>query len=407
MNNIDFIRLQGLAQNKREFIDIFEQVQRFLKQFVVFKSEDEPVVLTNYIVHTYLFKLFEFTPYIHIYSATKQCGKSLLMGILKELSCKGEMVISISEAIFRYIHKEQPTLVLDEVDRWDKESKQQVYGILNSGYQSKGGEVLRMTGKSHAPTKFITYCPKILGGIDRNSLPDTLQDRSISIELTRKTSDEPVMRYRFRKEISNYEAISLMLEPLQEYELGSDPDNEKHLFDEAHQNALLDCYEDSFESDRAVDIAEPLIVVASLGTSDWLEKSVIACRNLTVREDEEDSNLDLELLRVCNEIRRLNFNSSKAIFSADLVDTIQIQKDSELAYLNNGVGIDQPFLARRLKVFGIKPKTVRIGSETKRGYEWNQFVEPAKRFLSSFTEEEITEDLSAIDTSEVEQAEMF
>ena len=387
MNNIDFIRLQGLAQNKREFIDIFEQVQRFLKQFVVFKSEDEPVVLTNYIVHTYLFKLFEFTPYIHIYSATKQCGKSLLMGILKELSCKGEMVISISEAIFRYIHKEQPTLVLDEVDRWDKESKQQVYGILNSGYQSKGGEVMRMTGKSHEPTKFITYCPKILGGIDRNSLPDTLQDRSISIELTRKTSDEPVMRYRFRKEISNYEAISLMLEPLQEYELGSDPDNEKHLFDEAHQNALLDCYEDSFESDRAVDIAEPLIVVASLGTSDWLEKSVIACRNLTVR--------------------MLNFNSSKAIFSADLVESIQKQKDSELAYLNNGFGIDQPFLARRLKVFGIKPKTVRIGSETKRGYEWNQFVEPAKRFLSSFTEEEITEDLSAIDTSEVEQAEMF
>ena len=130
MNNIDFIRLQGLAQNKREFIDIFEQVQRFLEQFVVFKSQDEPVVLTNYIVHTYLFKLFEFTPYIHIYSATKQCGKSLLMGILKELSCKGEMVISISEAIFRYIHKEQPTLVLDEIDRWDKESKQQVYGIL-------------------------------------------------------------------------------------------------------------------------------------------------------------------------------------------------------------------------------------------------------------------------------------
>ena len=103
----------------------------------------------------------------------------------------------------------------------------------------------------------------------------------------------------------------------------------------------------------------------------------------------------------------LNFNSSKAIFSADLVESIQKQKDSELAYLNNGFGIDQPFLARRLKVFGIKPKTVRIGSETKRGYEWNQFVEPAKRFLSSFTEEEITEDLSAIDTSEVEQAEMF
>ena len=120
---------------------------------------------------------------------------------------------------------------------------------------------------------------------------------------------------------------------------------------------------------RKISTPAHLIVVASLGTSDWLEKSVVACRNLTVREDEEDYNLDLELLRVCNEIRMLNFNSSKAIFSADLVESIQKQKDSELAYLNNGFGIDQPFLARRLKVFGIKPKTVRIGSETKRGYE--------------------------------------
>ena len=179
------------------------------------------------------------------------------MGILKELSCKGEYLISISEAIFRYIHKEQPTIVLDEVDRWDKESKQQVYGILNSGYQSKGGEVMRMTGKSHEPTKFITYCPKILGGIE-NSLPDTLQDRSISDELVRKTSDEPVIRYRFRKRFLITRLYLLCLSHFKEYELGSDPDNEKHLFDEAHQNALLDCYEDSFESNETVDIASLL-----------------------------------------------------------------------------------------------------------------------------------------------------
>ena len=50
---------------------------------------------------------------------------------------------------------------------------------------------------------------------------------------------------------------------------------------------------------------------------------------------------------------------------------------------------------------------MRIGSETKRGYEWNQFVEPAKRFLSNFTEEENPVDLAEQDPTELEQAEIF
>jgi len=72
---IDFIQVQRLAHNRRQFIDIFEMVYNYITKFIVFQSEDEPIVVTNWIVHTYLIHLFEYTPYLHIYSAVKQCGR--------------------------------------------------------------------------------------------------------------------------------------------------------------------------------------------------------------------------------------------------------------------------------------------------------------------------------------------
>ena len=120
----NYFELSRLAQYRREFIDIFEVVENYVKRFVVFQSQDEPVIITNWIVHTYLIHLFNYTPYLHIYSATKQCGKTLLLSIIKQLSYSGLQLINFSESIFRLIDKQDLTLCIDEVDRWDNESKQ-------------------------------------------------------------------------------------------------------------------------------------------------------------------------------------------------------------------------------------------------------------------------------------------
>jgi len=136
--------LERLAKNRREFIDIFETVEAYIKKFIVFQSDDEAIVITNWIVHTYLLHLFDYTPYLHIFSATKQCGKTLLLGIINALSNKSQMLINFSEPIFRYIDKAEPTLCIDEVDRWDSESKNHIWGILNSGFLRQGGDVMRV-----------------------------------------------------------------------------------------------------------------------------------------------------------------------------------------------------------------------------------------------------------------------
>ena len=405
---IDFIQVQRLAHNRRQFIDIFEMVYNYITKFIVFQSEDEPIVVTNWIVHTYLIHLFEYTPYLHIYSAVKQCGKTLLLSLIKDLSYKGEMLINFSEPIFRYIDKEEPTLCIDEVDRWNKEDKETIWGIINSGFYRRGGSVMRMVGNNSniEPKKFKTFCPKVLSGIDRNSLVDTVQDRSIPIELVRKLQTEPVQRFRHREQVSLIDEMTEVLEELTEC-TARDHSEEFSLFDEVHENALIEIYQDEILNDRALDIVEPLVVVASMGTSEWLDKTIKAVVKLSNRVDEEDDNQNLEILRVCNHIRMLNIGS-KHIFSEDLVKDIHNQKESGLAYMNNGYGLNQNDLAKALGTFGIKTKQVRIGTESKRGYVWDTFKDPVSRFLNDSVEEEpVIEIEEEIVDETIEQVEIF
>lgn len=400
-DKVNYFELQRLAKFNREFIDIFETIERYLKRFVVFQSEDEPVIITNWIVHTWLIHLFNYTPYLHIYSATKQCGKTLLLSIIKQLSFNGFQLINFSESIFRLIDKDPLTLCIDEVDRWDNESKQQIWGIINAGFLRAGGEVYRSVGKGsdQAPMTFKVFCPKVISGIDQQSLPDTVQDRSIPIELVRKLKEEPAERFRHRVEFPIMEEIKVLLEPLLGYSAYNYED-ENSLFDSVHEDSLIATYENAIENDRALDIVEPLVIVASMGTDEWLTRTVNACVNLTKREYDNESNISLEVLRVCYEIK-VERMGQKNIHSEDLVKAINEKKDSELAYLNQ-FGVDQNWLAKKLRTFGISPTNVRVAGTVKKGYKFNDFVLPAQRFLSENlrTQTEIAEDQISSDTSD-------
>jgi putative DNA primase/helicase len=61
-------------------------------------------------------------------------------------------------------------------------------GILNSGHR-QGGQVIRTVGDDHDPRAFSIFCPVAIAQI-------TLADRSIGIEMRRRTSSEKVMRFR-------------------------------------------------------------------------------------------------------------------------------------------------------------------------------------------------------------------
>lgn len=81
-----------------------------------------------------------------------------------------------------------PTLCLDEIDATFSGSKDEpLRQGLNVGYKT-GATIPRSAGKTSID--FPIYGPKIMMGIDNGHLPETVVQRSIRIELEKKTQDE-------------------------------------------------------------------------------------------------------------------------------------------------------------------------------------------------------------------------
>ena len=129
------------------------------------------------------------------------------------------------------------------------------------------------------------------------------------------------------------------------------------------------------------------MLVASLGDEDWLTKSTQALVNLSIREDEDQYNNELLLLKVCAEIRAQELSYGRTtMYSKVLVEKINESETARFGRYNNGLGIDALFLAQKLKAYGISPTSVRYDNSegTLKGYKWEHFEDPIARSLQSF-----------------------
>src|SRR6516225_7864280 len=119
------------------------------------------VALALWELHTYVFELFDITPYLAITSPTRRCGKTVLMTMIYWLSRCGKKSDSMSKAaIYRSVDGEKPTLVLDEVG-WVLDQKDDRQGILCGGFERNGYvEVCEGEGSNITVKRFSTYCPK-------------------------------------------------------------------------------------------------------------------------------------------------------------------------------------------------------------------------------------------------------
>ena len=95
-------------------------------------------------------------------------------------------------AIFRVIEGHRPTLLIDEADTFLRDNDE-LRGVLNSGHR-KGGRVLRTVGEDHEPRAFATYSACAIALI--GTLPDTLHDRSVVINLKRRLRSEKIDPFR-------------------------------------------------------------------------------------------------------------------------------------------------------------------------------------------------------------------
>lgn len=345
---------------------LLEDTRHFICRFLVI-SDAQAEALCLFILYTYAAEQFECAPYLQITSAEKRSGKSRLLEVLELLVNRPWLTSRTSAAaLVRKLNGERPTLLLDESDAafgGDKEYSQILRGVLNAGHR-KGGKVTLCLGKG-CNIKAIDFCvfgPKVIAGI--GGLPDTVADRAIPIQLQRKRPGENVERFRRR-----------LIDPAAH-------DLRERLAQWATQDRLeiLRCAWPELPealSDRQQDVSEPLLATADLAGHDWGKVGRAALIELFGGPAAADESLGVRLL---SDIR-VAFEGHDRLGSKELVAALLAIDGSPWPELNHGREITATTLARLLRKFEIRPRTVRSDASTFKGYLRNAFEDAWSRYL--------------------------
>jgi len=351
--------------------DLLALFQRF-----IFAGDAELTVLPLWTLHSHAFLgVSSFTPYLNITSAEKGSGKTRLLEVLHGVVRQPLMTASISPAaLARTVDKEQPTMLLDELDallKGDKEMSEALRGILNSGFNAKG-KFTRMVGNGAAmhPEHFSTFCPKALAGI--GTLPDTVSARSITVRLKRA---ERGSRESFRPDGMGKasKALSKELEALRKRSEEWAARHNQKLADSEPQ-----CPPDFL--DRQRDISEPLLAIADQLGGEWPVRARSALLALFTSQAAEDTSIYYRLLA---DIKQIFGEEATRFTSGELVEKLVEIETSPWQEWRHGKPMTPHTLARLLKPFGIFPKTIRTDSAAVvRGYTRESFLADWKRYVA-------------------------
>jgi len=381
-----FIAPVGLAP-------LLGDVRAYIRQYVVL-SDAQADAITLWVAHTHAFDAAEATPYLAITSAEKRSGKTLLLEVLQLIVSRPWFTGRVTPAaLYRRIHAERPTLLLDESDsafKSGEEYGEALRGILNTGHR-RGGSTTVCVGQGANMTYgvFSTFGAKGLAGI--GTLPDTVADRAISIVLKRKAPGEQAARFKYRK--AREQGASLR-EKLEAWASTS--------------GALVEAEPDLPEAldDRARDGWEPLLAIADLAGDGWPQRGRIAALSLSVGDAREDESLGVLLLSHIQDIFTERGDVDK-ITSADLVRALVRMEEAPWGDLK-GRPLDARGLSKRLHPFTIKPGTIRLdGENTARGYYRKSFVSEWARYLPPPTPECPTQATQATQTSDTDRGDVL
>ena len=308
---------------------------------------------------TYSSDAFRILPNLGITSPVKRCGKTTLLEVLQGVTNKGLTASNISPAaVFRTIDKYHPTLLIDEADTFLKDNDE-LKGVLNSGHTKTTAFVIRVEGENHEPVKFSTWGPKAISMI--GALPETLQDRSVVIELRRKMPGESAFKLDIefesecqdiRRKCKRWADDNLDLLTITRPEMPK------------------------MNNDRMIDNWMPLFSIAQIARGDWPDRIKNSMLHMMGVEDDNISSILLEDIRDI-----FKHNEGDRIFSDDLIEALKNMADRPWPDWSRGKGLTQNGLARLLKPFSVKSKTMRIGEDRRKGYELSGFTDAFKRYI--------------------------
>jgi putative DNA primase/helicase len=316
-----------------------------------------------WVIHTYLLDHFVVSPRLAIRSPMKRCGKTTLLDVISRLVLRPLPVANVTaSAMFRIVEAYRPALLVDEADTFLRDSDE-LRGVINSGHR-RGGSVLRTVGDDFEPRQFSTYSAVAIALIGK--LPDTLHDRSITIDLKRRLPSEEIKAFR--------------------------PDRARHLDeiarkiarwaqDNANCISKVDPEMPVGVYNREADNWRPLLAIAETAGGDWPERAREAVTESRAAAGDDESRLVVLLTDIAAIFTE---KDTDRLLSADMVDfLVAIQGRPWADYGKNDKPLTQNQLARLLKPVAIAPDTIRTATDRGKGYQLHQFKEAFARYLSS------------------------
>ncbi|HVS15500.1 MAG TPA: DUF3631 domain-containing protein [Thermoanaerobaculia bacterium] len=319
-----------------------------------------------WVIGTYLYAAVSIFPRLLLSSPAPRSGKSILLDVLGELVARPLAAESMTEAVlFRVIDKANPTLLLDEADRWvaDERKRPELVGLLNSGHR-RGGVVWRCVGDDNEPTPFEVYGPVVLAAIGR--MPPTLQDRSIVVPMRRRRQDEAVSRLRMdhtewavdlrrrcaRWAVDHADVVG-----------GADPDLPAGLHD------------------RAADNWRVLVAIADVAGGRWPAAARKAAALLSGGDQDADGIGETLLGDL-----RVIFGAEDRMKTETILERLHALEERPWPEWGRArKPISSVQLARLLRPFGVRPRNVRIGGEVPKGYlrsdleeAWSRYAPPSE-----------------------------
>ena len=357
------------------------RVEEFLRRYIVFPSEAHPPAIALWVAHSHALEAFDYTPYLHISSPEKRCGKSRVLDTLALLVPEPWVAVSPSDAvIYRKIATSKPTLLLDEVDTvftgGKDESKEGLRALLNAGF-SRSATVPRCIGASHEVVEFGVFCAKVIAGIGK--LPDTVADRAVPIVLARKTRREPVERFRSREAAGPARDIRDALSAWARREV-----------------TLLELRNARPElpiglGDRQADICEPLLAIADAAGGSWPKRSRAAVVELLLEGEEDSDSVGEKLLAAIH--RAFAEAGASRLGTEQLLGALMLCEDGPWVEwwerdINSGNRQGPATkLARMLRAYGIRSRAHRLpNGAILRGYTAKDFTQAWERYLSPKSE---------------------
>ena len=339
---------------------LLTDIRHTIQRFIVCQNETI-VAATLWAAMTWFIDVIQVAPLAVITAPEKRCGKSQLLFLLSQIVKRPLAASNISPAaLFRSIDAWQPTLLIDEVDTFMKENNE-LRGLINAGHTRTAAFIYRTTGEDHTLTAFNLWGAKALAGIGK--LGDTLMDRSIILSLRRKLPNEVSVRLR-HAEPGLFQTLAAKLA--------------RFALDYSDQILTARPHLPDTLGDRAQDNWEPLLAIADIAQGDWPQLA----RNTALKLSSDlasSHSIGVELLADVHDI--IEKIPSDRITSADLIKQLCDDLEKPWATFNRGQPISPRQIANRLRDHGITSNTIRIGTNTAKGYLFSQFADAFNRYL--------------------------